>query len=173
MLPTILISMAIVAAVLAGLVALIVVLWRAKSPLILRPIIWLGKHVFNPIQMRTAGTPGAYAGIVRHRGRVSGRAYETPVGIIATDEGFLITLPYGTQASWLRNVLAAGEAALVTEGATYRVDQPELIPMRDVVERFSAADQRLTRVLAIDSCLRLHRVDTALPVDREVALPAA
>jgi deazaflavin-dependent oxidoreductase (nitroreductase family) len=173
MLPTILLAVAIVAAVLAGLVGLIVVLWRAKSPLILRPIIWLGKHVFNPIQMRTAGTPGAYAGIVRHRGRVSGRAYETPVGVIATDDGFLITLPYGTKASWLRNVLAAGDAELVTEGATYRVDRPELIPMRDVVERFSAADQRLTRILAIDSCLRLHRLDPASPVGREVALPAA
>jgi deazaflavin-dependent oxidoreductase (nitroreductase family) len=127
----------------------------------------------NPIQMRTAGTPGAYAGIVRHVGRVSGRAYETPVGVIATDEGFLIILPYGTQTSWLRNVMAAGEAELVTEGATYTVDQPELIPIRYVVERFSAADQRLTRVLAIDSCLRLHRVDTASPFGQGVALPAA
>jgi deazaflavin-dependent oxidoreductase (nitroreductase family) len=173
MLPTILTAVAIVASVLAGLAALIVVLWRAKSPLLLRPIIWLEKHVFNPIQMRTAGTPGAYAGIVRHRGRVSGRAYETPVGVVATDEGFLITLPYGTRASWLRNVLAAGEAELVTEGSTHRVDRPELIPMRDVMQRFSAADQRLTRVLAIESCLRLRRVDTAPAVSREVALPAA
>jgi deazaflavin-dependent oxidoreductase (nitroreductase family) len=172
MLPTILTAVAIVAAVLAGLAALVVVLWRAKSPLILRPLIWLGKHAFNPIQMRTAGTPGAYAGIVRHLGRVSGRAYETPVGVISADDGFLITLPYGTQASWLRNVLAAGEAELVTDGATYTVDQPELVPMRDVAARFSAADQRLTRVLAIDSCLRLHRVATASPVGGGVALPA-
>jgi deazaflavin-dependent oxidoreductase (nitroreductase family) len=173
MLPTILTAVAIVAAVLAGLAALIVVLWRAESPLIFRPLIWLQKHAMNPIQMRTAGTPGAYAGIVRHHGRVSGRAYETPVGVVATNDGFLITLPYGTQTSWLRNVLAAGEAELVTEGATYTVDQPELIPMRDVIERFSAADQRLTRVLAIDSCLRLRRVDTASPFERGVALPAA
>jgi deazaflavin-dependent oxidoreductase (nitroreductase family) len=173
MLPTILTAVAIVAAILAGLAALVVVLWRAKSPLILRPLIWLGKHAFNPIQMRTAGTPGAYAGIIRHRGRVSGRAYATPVGVIAIDDGFLITLPYGTQASWLRNVLAAREAELVTEGATYTVDQPELIPMRDVADRFSAADQRLTRVLAIDSCLRLRRVDAASPVGRELEMQAA
>ncbi len=123
--------------------------------------------------MRTAGTPGAYAGIVRHRGRVSGRAYETPVGIIATEDGFLVTLPYGTQASWLRNVLAAGEAEFVTEGATYQVDQPELVPMRDVASRFSAADQRLTRVLAIDACLRVRRVDGASAVVAEVATSAA
>ena len=152
---------------------LIVVLWRAKSPLILRPLIWLGKHGFNRVQMRTAGSPGAYAGIVRHRGRVSGRAYETPVGIIATEDGFLVTLPYGTQASWLRNVLAAGEAEFVTEGATYRVDQPELVPMRDVASRFSAADQRLTRVLAIDDCLRVRRVEAAPTIAREAGAPAA
>ena len=159
MLPTILTVIATIAAILAGLVTLIVVLWRGKSPLILQPLIWLGKHVFNPMQMRTAGSPGAYAGIIRNRGRVSGRAYETPVGVIATEDGFLITLPYGTQTSWLRNVLAAGEAELVTEGATYRVDQPELIPMHEVVGRFSATDQRLSRVLAIESCLRLRRVE--------------
>ena len=169
MLPTILTAAAIIAAVLAGLAVLIVVLWRAESPLILRPLIWLGKHALNPIQMRTAGTPGAYAGIVRHRGRVSGRAYETPVGVIATEDGFLITLPYGTKASWLRNVLAAGEAALVTDGATYEVDQPELIPMRSVADRFSAADQRLTRVLAIDACLRLRRVDPEAAAERRPA----
>ena len=46
----------------------------------------------NPAQMRTAGTPGAYAGIIRARGRVSGRMIETPVGIIADGDAFLIAL---------------------------------------------------------------------------------
>ena len=62
MLPTILTAAAIVAVILAGLATLSVVLWRAKSPLILRPLIWLGKHAFNPIQMRTAGTPARTPG---------------------------------------------------------------------------------------------------------------
>jgi hypothetical protein len=108
--------------------------------------------------MRTAGTPGAYAGIIRARGRVSGRLIETPVGIIAHEDGFLIALPYGTQAQWLRNVLAAGEAELVHEGATYAVDRPELIATATVAERFSASDQRLFRMLRVDDCLRLRRV---------------
>ncbi len=45
-----------------------------KSPLVLRPIIAMSKRFMNPAQMRTAGTRGAYAGIIRHRGRVSGTA---------------------------------------------------------------------------------------------------
>jgi len=38
--------------------------------------------------MKTAGTPGAYAGAITHVGRRSGRVYETPVGPFATDDGF-------------------------------------------------------------------------------------
>ena len=76
-------SAALVLAVSA--VGLVFVLgMRAKSPIVQGAIIWLGKHAFNKVQLRTAGTPGAYAAIIRHRGRVSGTAYETPVGVTAT-----------------------------------------------------------------------------------------
>ena len=74
--------------------------------------------VMNPRQLRRAGRPGAYASIIRHLGRRTGRPYETPVGVVADGDGFLIVLPYGRGTQWLRNVLAAGEATLVTEGRT-------------------------------------------------------
>src|SRR5690606_31926784 len=76
---------------LAGLVLFIVVVgaaWilgmRAKWTQVLDAQRWANQHLLNPRQMRTAGTPGAYAGIVRHVGRRSGRAYETPVVPMAT-----------------------------------------------------------------------------------------
>jgi deazaflavin-dependent oxidoreductase (nitroreductase family) len=151
----------IVGAVVIGLAALaaaFVIGWRVKSPLVLRPIIAMSKRFMNPAQMRTAGTPGAYAGIVRHRGRVSGTEYETPIGIVADGGSFLVALPYGTRAQWLRNVLAAGSATLVHEGATYRVDAPELVPMASVVRHFSASDQQGFRVLRVDQALRLRNL---------------
>jgi hypothetical protein len=39
------------------------------------------------------------------------------------------------------------------------VDRPEVVPLSDVADAFSAADRRYQRILAVDSCLRLHRVD--------------
>lgn len=143
---------------LAAIAAAFVVGLRVKSPLVLGPIIALSKRFMNPAQMRTAGTPGAYAGIIRHRGRVSGTAYETPIGIVADGGTFLVALPYGTRAQWLRNVLAAGSATLVHEGATYRVDAPELVPMASVVDRFSPSDQQGFRVLGVDQALRLRNL---------------
>jgi deazaflavin-dependent oxidoreductase (nitroreductase family) len=134
---------------------------RAKSPLVVRPIVAFSKRFINPSQLRTAGTPGAYAGIIRHHGRVSGRAYETPVGVVATDDRFVIALPYGTQAQWVRNVLAAGSATLETEGRTWAVDQAELVPTAGVIDAFGPSDRRMFRLLRTDLCLRLRRAGEA------------
>jgi deazaflavin-dependent oxidoreductase (nitroreductase family) len=153
--PQLLAVIAAVALLLAGLTAIFVVAWRAKSGLVLRPIIALSKRFMNPRQMRTAGTPGAYAAIIRHRGRTSGNPYETPVGVVTDGQDFLIALPYGTRAQWLRNVLAAGSAELVYEGATHRVAQPELVPMGTVAEHFTPGDQGMFKALRVDQCLRL------------------
>jgi hypothetical protein len=72
--------------ILLGMILVLVVLgglWflgmRGKWPVVLDFQRKVNRRVFNPRQMRSAGTSGAYAGIVRHVGRSSGRPYETPV----------------------------------------------------------------------------------------------
>lgn len=160
--------LAVLGIVVLGLTALataFVVGWRAKSGIVLGPIVWFCKKVMNPIQMRSAGTPGAYAAIVRHRGRVSGTEYETPVGAVADGDDFFIALPYGSRTQWLRNVLAAGSATLVHEGTTYHVDRPALIPLASVANRFSASDQAMFPWLRVEDCLRLHNAERAAVID--------
>jgi deazaflavin-dependent oxidoreductase (nitroreductase family) len=150
------------ALLLAGLVVIALVYllgMRAKSPLVLKPLIRLQRAIINPRQMRSAGTPGAYASLIRHRGRVSGRPYETPVGAVAVGDGFVIALVYGSRTNWLQNVLASGSATIVNEGHTYQVDQPEIIPMQAVASRFPAGDQRGFRWLDVDQVLRVRRVE--------------
>jgi hypothetical protein len=88
---------------------------RAKSRLVRGVMIWFTRTIMNPMQMKSAGTPGAYAAVIRARGRVSGRLYETPIGAVVSGDDFVIALPYGTQANWVRNVLAAGSATLAHE----------------------------------------------------------
>jgi deazaflavin-dependent oxidoreductase (nitroreductase family) len=142
-----------------GAIALVYLLgMRSKSPLVLGPLIRLQRAVINPRQMASAGTPGAYAALIRHRGRISGRPYETPVGAVETDDGFLVAVVYGPRTNWLRNVLAAGSATIVHEGHTYAVDDPEIVPMRSVQAHFPAGDQRGFRWLGTDQALRVRRV---------------
>lgn len=165
----------LIAALVLGVAAigLIFVLgMRAKWPIVQGGIIWLGKHGFNKIQLKTAGTPGAYAAIIRHRGRVSGQTYETPVGAFATGDTILIALPYG-RSNWARNVLAAGSATLVFEGETFGVDSPELIPLSDVETVFASREQRMHRIFGVADVLRLHRVPSATVVPELVMASAA
>jgi len=153
---------ALAGALFVGLVAIALVFllgMRAKSPLVLSPLIGLQRAIINPRQMRSAGTPGAYAAVIRHRGRTSGRPYETPVGAVAADDGFVIALPYGSRANWLQNVLANGSATIVHEGHTYAVDQPEIVPMQVAQAHFTAGDQRSFRWYGTDQALRVRRAE--------------
>jgi hypothetical protein len=141
---------------IAVLLVLFVFGMRAKSPLALAAVRRISR-LFNPMQMKTAGKPGAYASVIEYRGRVSGRHYATPVGAVPAGADFVISLPYGTGSQWVRNVLAGGTATLRSEGATYRVDHPELVPLASVEQAFSVADQRMHRLFRVDEVLRVRR----------------
>lgn len=116
----------------------------------------MNKAVFNPSALATAGEPGAAASVVEHVGRRSGATYRTPIGVIESDVGYLVTLPYGTTADWVKNVLAAGSANLVHQGASVSVVRPEVVPLATVEGMLSAREVRNARVFGIDRFLVLQ-----------------
>lgn len=131
---------------------------RTKSPPVINAVRRFNRAFTNPRAMKSAGTPGAYASVIRHVGRASGRPYETPVGVFATDDGFVIALPYGSDPDWLKNVLASGSATIVHEGNTYPVDQPALIPTTAAAPHLPEKEQRTLRMFAVDQCIRVRTV---------------
>lgn len=65
-------------------------------------------------------------GAIVHRGRRSGNLYRTPVKIFRTENGYLVSLPYGPESDWVRNVLAAGGCDLLTRGQRVRLAEPRV-----------------------------------------------
>lgn len=129
---------------------------RYKWPFVVDGVRRMNRRFLNPLQMRTAGTPDAYAGIIGHIGRNSGREYQTPVGIVQHEDTFVIVLPYGTRPDWVKNVLTAGTATLTHEGATHSVERPEVVPIEDVLTHLDPSDQRTHTWFNVTQCLRLH-----------------
>ena len=144
--------------ILAAIGAAFMIGMRMKYPPLLKAVRRMNRAVMNPQAMKTAGQPGAYAGVVRHVGRNSGTPYETPIGPFPTDYGFDIALPYGSSPDWLKNVAAAGLAVIVHDGVAYSVDLPELIPAADAMGNVPLSEQRNIRVFAVDNFLRVRRV---------------
>jgi len=138
--------------------AFLLVSLRTKFPPLLKVIRRVNRVVWNPRAMRSAGRPGAYASVIRHAGRTTGKPYQTPVGAISTDDGFVIGLPYGASPDWLKNLLAAGSAVIVHEGSAFRVEAPELMPAAMIDHHFSRTDQRMHRLFGVRHFLFVHRV---------------
>ena len=114
-------------------------------------------RAMRPLALRSAGREGSSTSVVRHVGRRSGRAYETPVIAVQHDDSFLIALPYGERTDWLKNVLGKGSAAIVTNGHTYEVDRPAVIPMAEATGYFGPREQRMHRQFHVNSALQVHQ----------------
>jgi deazaflavin-dependent oxidoreductase (nitroreductase family) len=131
---------------------------RSKSSAVRTVARRFHRAVGNPVQMRSAGTPGTFASVIRHQGRTTGRSYETPVWAAPTEDGFVIAIVYGSGTDWLKNVVASGAAAIVHQGEACPVDRPEIVPMDRARGYFPATLQRIHRRIRVDRCLRVRRV---------------
>jgi deazaflavin-dependent oxidoreductase (nitroreductase family) len=65
-------------------------------------------------------------GVVIHTGRRSRRQYRTPVNVFRRGDRYIIALTYGSNADWVRNVLANRGCMLETRGRTLRLSRPRL-----------------------------------------------
>ena len=148
-------------AVLVGAIgALFVAGMRAKNPIVI-DTVRKGGRATKKYVLPKAGEPGGSISVVRHVGRTTGKPYETPVQAVEVDDGFAIALPYGTNTDWLKNVMASGSATLAHDGNIHPVDRPEVVPLSDVSDRFSASDQRMHKWFRVEQCLVVREVEPA------------
>ncbi len=159
----------VLAAVIVALLVLLMtigMLFRSGSDRVMNGIKIFNKRFLNPTMLRFAGSEGFYAAALHHAGRRSGRPYVTPVRAEPTPDGFVIPLPYGTDVDWLKNVLAAGEATLVTRGTTVGVDRPQVIPAAEAGRYLPVRLRRQLDGYGVDEYLRLHATDPNALTDR-------
>ncbi len=78
-------------------------------------------RVTRPLLRRLPGF-----GVVVHHGRRSGRRYETPVNVFRMRPGLRIALTYGRDSDWVKNVVAAGGATIVTRGRELTLTAPRI-----------------------------------------------
>jgi deazaflavin-dependent oxidoreductase (nitroreductase family) len=94
-------------------------------------------------------------GIVVHRGRTSGREYETPVNVFHAGGGYLVALTYGAEAEWVKNVVAASGCELIMRGRRRQVVAPEIL--RDPRQRpVPAAVRPILRFMRVTEFLHVR-----------------
>jgi deazaflavin-dependent oxidoreductase (nitroreductase family) len=61
--------------------------------------------------------------VLHHRGRRTGRSYNTPVRAFRTSDGYVVPLAYSRDAAWALNLLAAGGGEMTRFGRRYQLTQ--------------------------------------------------
>ena len=92
-------------------------MWGYRSPV---------NRFLNPVARRVAPRLPGFA-VLHHRGRRSGRRYQTPVNVFRRGDHWLVFLTYGSDVQWVKNVLAAGSCSIETRGRVIELEDPELI----------------------------------------------
>jgi deazaflavin-dependent oxidoreductase (nitroreductase family) len=111
------------------------------------------RNVFNRVTKLFAGR--FFYALVVHQGRVSGKAYATPVVAAQKDGLIFIPLPYGSDTDWLLNVQAAGGCKVKMQGKIYETDNPEVVDAATALPNFSASLQKAFLKAKITQYLRL------------------
>jgi len=101
-------------------------------------------------------------GVVIHRGRRSGRLYQTPVNVFAAKDGYVFALTYGPDTDWVKNVLAAGGCELRTRGHALRLTSPRLY--HDQSRRgIRPVERQVLRLIGVADFLCLQTVLAGAP----------
>src|SRR5262245_3718547 len=102
-----------------------------------RSVIRFVARFVNPLTLVIAGSRWMpIVGILRHRGRQSGRVYATPLGARRLHDTFVMPLTFSENASWYRNVVAAGACSITYLGRSYNLVEPRVVDYRAAAPAF-------------------------------------
>ena len=131
-----------------------------------RWIVRFAARFINPLVLLIAGRRWMpVVGILRHRGRRSGREYATPIGMRPLGAGFVIPRTFSDNAAWYQNVKAAGGARITYLGREFVVIEPEVVDYAIAKPAFPRYERLQFQLIGINEYLRL-RIAPGLPASR-------
>ena len=126
-----------------------------------RKMAALPRHLNPLVQPLTRRLPPL--AVLHHRGRRTGRSYDTPVQAFHTPEGWVVGLAYDHNAPFALNILAAGGGEMTRAGRRLQVINPRRAG-REARELLPSWARLIMRVVGIEDYLQFDA--TPLPEQR-------
>ncbi len=123
-----------------------------------RRVVLSFARFINPLTLLIAGRRWMpILGVIRHRGRRSGRTYATPLGMRPLGDSFVMPRTFGAKAAWFLNVKAAGWCVVTYKGHDYTLVQPEVIGYAAAAPAFPGYELLQFRLVGITEYLRMRQ----------------
>ena len=95
--------------------------------------------------------------MILHRGRKSGKPYQTPMMIFEAEDGWVMALTYGSKVDWVRNLIAAGNGGMIQRNRTIPLDRPRLISTAEGMALMPAIVRAVLRTIRVTEFLQVER----------------
>jgi deazaflavin-dependent oxidoreductase (nitroreductase family) len=111
-----------------------------------RPMAALSR-LLNPLAMPLTRRLPPLA-VLHHRGRRTGRSYDTPVQAYPTPDGWVVGLAFDRNAPFALNLVAAGGGEMTRAGRRYRITQPRRVgrEARELLPAFTSLQMRMVGI---------------------------
>lgn len=123
-------------------------------------MLYVNKHVINPVMHTFAGYSRTPFVLIRHVGRRSGKTYETPIIAMRIPEGFMVALTYGPKVDWYRNVVAAGGCVLIWHSQEYTIEKIESVDVQTGLLAFPQPFRFILGLLGNQDFVRMKSTST-------------
>jgi deazaflavin-dependent oxidoreductase (nitroreductase family) len=122
-----------------------------------RRVIRFVARFVNPLTLLIAGRRWMpVVGVMRHRGRRSGRTYATPLGMRRLGDSFFFPLTFTENAAWYQNIQAAGSASVTYLGQEHVLVGAEVIDYAAAAPAFPRYERLQFRAIGISQYLRMR-----------------
>jgi deazaflavin-dependent oxidoreductase (nitroreductase family) len=95
---------------------------------------------------------------ISHRGRLTGKPYDTVVWAFERDGRLAVALTYGTDVDWVKNLLAAGGGSVTLGGEEFEVANPRLVGDDEGSRFMPAPVRRALRLIDVHDYVVADRV---------------
>ena len=139
-----------------------------------RRFVRLVARLINPVILLIAGRRWMpVLGVLRHRGRKSGRMHATPLGMRPLGDAFVMPRTFGENASWYLNVREAGWCIATYKGRDYTLIDPQVIDYATAAAAFPRYELWQFRLVGIDEYVRLRQAPAGWSESTADAAPVA
>ncbi len=98
---------------------------------------------------------------IAHRGRITGKPYETVVWAFERDGTVAVALTYGRDVDWVKNLLAAGKGSMELGGDRLELTNPRLVGDDEGVRLVPYPVRQALRLLGVHEYVLAEARDSA------------
>jgi deazaflavin-dependent oxidoreductase (nitroreductase family) len=91
--------------------------------------------------------------IIKHRGRITGRTYRTPIMAFPINHGYVFALTYGRNVDWVKNLKASNSGRLIYNGIEASIHSIRIVSYEEVKYVFPVLINLFLRFLSVNDCL--------------------